>query len=170
MAAIAREAGISKALLYHYFPSKQAYFGATLEEAAAEVAARVTPPPGGDPGEQLRTALDAWLRVDRREPPRLREAHALGHRPRRGARARRWRPRRHVGVDRRGRSGPRRPATVSARGGRAWLWFVDGACLDRIEHGDVERDELRELLAATLAGAVDAAGCADVAARLRAAS
>ena len=26
MARIAREAGISKALLYHYFPSKQAYF------------------------------------------------------------------------------------------------------------------------------------------------
>ena len=36
MAAIAREAGISKALLYHYFPSKQAYFAATLlQEAAA---------------------------------------------------------------------------------------------------------------------------------------
>jgi hypothetical protein len=30
MAQIAREAGISKALLYHYFPSKQDYFMATL--------------------------------------------------------------------------------------------------------------------------------------------
>ena len=38
MARIAREAGISKALLYHYFPSKQAYFAATLEEKAAELA------------------------------------------------------------------------------------------------------------------------------------
>ena len=38
MAQIAREAGISKALLYHYFPSKQAYFAATLELAAAELA------------------------------------------------------------------------------------------------------------------------------------
>jgi AcrR family transcriptional regulator len=35
MAAIAREAGISKALLYHYFPSKQAYFTATLEQGAS---------------------------------------------------------------------------------------------------------------------------------------
>ena len=34
MAAIAREAGISKALLYHYFPSKQAFFVATLQDAA----------------------------------------------------------------------------------------------------------------------------------------
>ena len=38
MAAIAREAGISKALLYHYFPSKQAFFVATLEQQAAELA------------------------------------------------------------------------------------------------------------------------------------
>ena len=34
LARIAREAGISKALLYHYFPSKQAYFSATLQAAA----------------------------------------------------------------------------------------------------------------------------------------
>src|SRR4051794_24641976 len=32
MAAIAREAGISKALLYHYFPSKRDYFVATLQQ------------------------------------------------------------------------------------------------------------------------------------------
>ena len=43
MAMIAREAGISKALLYHYFPSKQAYFIATIEEAATQLAARVRP-------------------------------------------------------------------------------------------------------------------------------
>ena len=46
MARIAREAGISKALLYHYFPSKQAYFAATLEQAAAELAEVTRPDPG----------------------------------------------------------------------------------------------------------------------------
>jgi AcrR family transcriptional regulator len=46
MAKIAREAGISKALLYHYFPSKQAYFAATLEEKAAEDAAHGAEPAG----------------------------------------------------------------------------------------------------------------------------
>ena len=30
MSKIAEEAGISKGLLYHYFPSKQAFFEATL--------------------------------------------------------------------------------------------------------------------------------------------
>ena len=43
MARIAREAGISKALLYHYFPSKQAYFEATLQAAAEELMARTEP-------------------------------------------------------------------------------------------------------------------------------
>src|ERR1700712_3691812 len=46
MARIAREAGISKALLYHYFPSKQEFFRATLTQAADELQARIDPPPG----------------------------------------------------------------------------------------------------------------------------
>src|SRR3954453_21698336 len=61
MAAIAREAGISKALLYHYFPSKQAYFVATLQDGAAELADRVRPDPGEPPVAQLSSALHAWL-------------------------------------------------------------------------------------------------------------
>src|SRR3954451_17952965 len=61
MAAIARQAGISKALLYHYFPSKREYFVATLRDAAVELAERVQPDPAAPPGTQLATALDAWL-------------------------------------------------------------------------------------------------------------
>src|ERR671926_1949357 len=61
MSRIAREAGISKALLYHYFPSKEAYFVATLEEKAAELAARTRPDPALPPLEQLSKSLDAYL-------------------------------------------------------------------------------------------------------------
>src|ERR687895_1136719 len=61
MAAIAREAGISKALLYHYFPSKQAFFVATLEQQAAELARLVDVDPALPPVEQLTRALDAFL-------------------------------------------------------------------------------------------------------------
>ena len=167
MAAIAREAGISKALLYHYFPSKQAYFAATLQEAAAEVAERVTPAAVGVPAEQLRGALDAWLewidenRLAYAKLMRSATAHAEVRELVDGVRdatsalivAALW-----------GDGEPPPPLRAAVR---AWLWFVDGACLDRIEHGDVGRHELRELLAGTLAGAADAAGCADVAARLR---
>jgi hypothetical protein len=41
---------------------------------------------------------------------------------------------------------------------RAWLWFMDGAILDWVEHGDMTRDELRGLGVGTLLGAVTAAG------------
>ena len=61
MARIAREAGISKALLFHYFPSKQAYFAATLEQAAAELAEETEPDPAKPPLEQLASSLDAYL-------------------------------------------------------------------------------------------------------------
>ena len=56
MAQIAREAGISKALLYHYFPSKQAYFAATLEQAAAELARGDRAGPGAAAGRAARGA------------------------------------------------------------------------------------------------------------------
>src|SRR5919109_3902304 len=62
MSAIAREAGISKALLYHYFPSKQAYFVATLRQQAEELAERTATDPSRPPAEQLMGALDAFLR------------------------------------------------------------------------------------------------------------
>jgi hypothetical protein len=41
---------------------------------------------------------------------------------------------------------------------RGWLWFMDGAVLDWIEHRDIERARLHGLLLGTLLGAVTAAG------------
>src|ERR671922_997410 len=61
MARIAGAAGISKALLYHYFPSKQAYFSATLEQAAEELGEVTAPDPERPPVEQLSASLDAYL-------------------------------------------------------------------------------------------------------------
>ena len=43
-----------------------------------------------------------------------------------------------------------RPRTVV----RAWLWFLDGAILDWLEHRDLTRAELGRLLLAALAGAL----------------
>ena len=56
MAKIAKAAGISKALLYHYFPSKEAYFVATLEGKVDELQRRTEPDPELPPLEQLRPA------------------------------------------------------------------------------------------------------------------
>src|SRR3954470_9351190 len=61
MAAIAREAGISKALVYHYFPSKEEYFKATLGEAAAELARRTVPDDSLPALDQLRASTRAYV-------------------------------------------------------------------------------------------------------------
>lgn len=61
MADIARAAGISKALLYHYFPSKKEYFHATLAVAAEHLRELTEPDPELPPIDALRSSLEAYL-------------------------------------------------------------------------------------------------------------
>ena len=139
MAAIAREAGISKALLYHYFPSKSDFFAATLTEKAAELAAVM------EGVEDLETGLDrflAWVEANQQGYAKLvrsagvPEAGELMNQIRDATAARIVEA---MGVRR----------TVV----RAWLWFLDGAILDWIEHGDVTRAEVREIALGAFRGA-----------------
>jgi AcrR family transcriptional regulator len=158
MAAIAREAGISKALLYHYFPSKQAFFVATLEQQSAELAARVGDvDPALPPAEQLAAALDAFLGWV--------EEHAEGYGKLLVGAATHPEVRELVeGVRRQTAErilagiapDPVPPAVRAAVHG--WLWFMDGVLADWLEHRDLDRDALRGLLLGTLLGAVTAAG------------
>jgi hypothetical protein len=41
---------------------------------------------------------------------------------------------------------------------RGWLWFMDGVILDWLEHRDMSRTEVRDLLLGSLAGSISAAG------------
>ena len=158
MAKIAKEAGISKALLYHYFPRKEAYFVATLEEkadgAAGAHGARTRPAAV----RAARGSLDAYLgwieenasTYDKmiRSAGAVPEVRAMLDRVR-GDTAQRI-------VDGLRRRGPPTPALRTAV--RGWLGFMDGACLDWVEHGDLDREALHGLLLGTLIGAVLAAG------------
>ena len=156
MARIARESGISKALLYHYFPSKQALFEATLRQAADEVQALTAPDPGLPPPMAVAQSLDAFLAwIERNELAyqKLMEG-ATGSGEVRGLIAEiRDRTSEQIleGLGAEGQ--PRVRAAV-----RGWLWFMDGAILDWLEHHEVRREELRDLLLAVLAGAVAAGG------------
>jgi AcrR family transcriptional regulator len=144
MAAIARSAGISKALLYHYFPSKQAYFTAVLEQGAAELAAAVDP--GAPPAEQL----DAFLRwVEARGGAYAQFVRAAAPEVRELTEAVRAATARRILAGLPGPETPERRAAV-----RAWLWFMDGAILDWLEHGDLDRERLRDLLLRALEGAL----------------
>jgi AcrR family transcriptional regulator len=166
MAAIARAAGISKALLYHYFPSKQAFFVATLEQKAAELAELTSTDPSAPPLDQLRHSLDAFLGwIDSNAAAYGKLLQSISSIPEvrevveqvRGATADRI----LAGIHPDGDPPPALRAAV-----RAWLWFIDGACLDWIEHRDMDRDQLTGLLLGTLLGAVAAAGQPDVVARV----
>lgn len=158
MARIAREAGISKALLYHYFRSKQAYFAATLEQAAVELAEVTRPDPDKQPVEQLAEALDAYLGwVERHMGAYDKLIRSVGAVPEVRELVERVRDetadRILAGLVPGGEPEPALRAAV-----RGWLWFMDGAVLDWIEHRDIDRPRLQGLLLGTLLGAVTASG------------
>ena len=157
MNKIAAEVGISKALLYHYFPSKQAFFEATLSAWAEELRERTEPDPELSPVEQLTSSLDAFLALVEENAVAYRnlmqsatgvpEIRDLIEEVRRATAQRIL-----AGLYPDG-APPKARIAVSG-----WLWFMDGACLNWIEHRDVEREELRDLLLGVLMGALIAAG------------
>jgi AcrR family transcriptional regulator len=156
MAQIARAAGISKALLYHYFPSKRDYFVATLAGGADALRRRVEPDPGLPPVQALAASVDAYLAwIEENADAYAKLVRSAGAVPEvrelveevRAATAQRILEGLQV-LD-----SPRARTAV-----HGWLWFMDGACLDWIAHRDVERSELHALLLETLSGSLIAAG------------
>ncbi len=154
MAQIAREAGISKALLYHYFPSKRDYFVATLSEGAEELRAAVEPDPDAPPIEALTASIGAYLgwidthgdsyRKLLQSAESIPEVRALveGVRSETAKRI----------ID---GLGVHDPATRTAVHG--WLWFMDGACLHWLDHRDMEVDAVRDLILGSLVAMLGAA-------------
>lgn len=156
MAEVARAAGISKGLLYHYFPSKRDLFVATLEAAAAELQAITQPDPSLPVAEQLVAALDAYLAwIDEHSDSyaKLMES-ASGSDD-----VRSYMAQVRAGTVERMLEGVVKggdPAAVRTAL-HGFLWFMDGACLDWLAHRDLTRDQLRDMLVATFAGALGAA-------------
>ncbi len=58
---VARTAGISKGLLYHYFPTKRDFYVETVREAAAQLMQRTKTSPQVNAVDRLRTGLDAFI-------------------------------------------------------------------------------------------------------------
>jgi AcrR family transcriptional regulator len=156
MAEVARAAGISKGLLYHYFPSKRDLFVATLEAAAAELREITRPDPSLPPMQQLVSAVEAylgWIEEHADSYTKLLESQSGSD-------------------DVRSYMSQVRTDTVEemlatvVRGGdpaavrtalHGWLWFMDGACLEWLARRDLTREQLRDLLVTAFAGALGAA-------------
>src|SRR5688500_10837309 len=59
---LAQAAGVSKGLLYHYYPSKRDLYVATVRAAAEQLLERTVPDASLPPREQLFLAVDGYLR------------------------------------------------------------------------------------------------------------
>ena len=155
MAAIAREAGISKALLYHYFPSKQAYFQATLAEKAQELAEATEPDPEAPPLDQLRGSVEAylgWVRANAGAYAKLMRSAGSAPEIRELVEDVRTRTAERILAGLTGADGPPPPRARAAVHG--WLWFMDGVCLDWIAHDDMDAGAVCDLLLGTLVAAL----------------
>jgi AcrR family transcriptional regulator len=58
---IAEQAGISRGLLYHYFPTKRDFYVAVSRAAVAEAGEITAPDPSLPPGKRLRAGIDAFV-------------------------------------------------------------------------------------------------------------
>ena len=161
---IAAAAGVSKGLLYHYFPTKQDFVLAALERGQRELAELTAPDPDLDPADQLAVGLDRFLDFV--------EEHAAAYtaifRSRGGAdpaiqatleAGRRERMDSLIDALAEWEAAPvdveRTPLLETAVQG--WLFFLEGAVLRWLERDDVSRAELRELLIGVLLSSLPAA-------------
>lgn len=158
---IAREAGVSKGLLYHYFGGKRAFYVATLEMAASHLLQAVGPPRPGPTPERAKEGLAAYLGfVEARATAFTTLMRGgLGNDPEVEAIIDRTRQAfvdqvlQSLGID------DRRPAWRVAA--RTWIGAVEAASLDWLRHRDVSRDDLAELLTGMLPGLLATAAMLD---------
>jgi AcrR family transcriptional regulator len=152
---VAREAGMSVGLLYHYFPGKHALFTAAYAHLAERFVVAFSPKAGQAPWTLIDQALTAYMAYARRHPGVI----LLLLRPPRDGRANtpslndalntRIAGLMAVGLGIRA-SDTRRRAAI-----RAWLAFVDRAVLDMIEHGKPSGAQVKALCIKVLHAAID---------------
>ncbi len=67
---IAERAGVSRALMYHYFPDKRAFFAAVVRAEGERLfeATNTPPEPGQSLFDQVRAGVLAYVRYDERHP------------------------------------------------------------------------------------------------------
>ena len=154
MRQIAEAAGISKALLYHYFPSKTELFKAAVEEHATELQQLIEPGGDSDPFQELSNRLDAylaWIEANARTWSKLMQSATTLPEARTIVEGFRAQTLARILARLTTNRAPR-PALRTALNG--WLGYVDAAILDWIDHHDLQRQQLRELLLAAFGAAV----------------
>ncbi len=164
---IAAAAGVSKGLLYHYFPTKKDFVIAALRRGEDELGDLTAPDPSLSPTEQLTASLDRFLDFV--------EEHAAAYmaifRSRGGGdpeieatleENRQRRLRALIDALARWEAAPVdvEPTPLLETALQGWMFFVEGAVLRWLERYDLGRDELRALLQQALVAALTSASAA----------
>ncbi|CAM5381434.1 MULTISPECIES: TetR/AcrR family transcriptional regulator [Streptomyces] len=158
---VAEIAGVSRGLLYHYFPTKRDFFAAVVERESARMLRMTAAVPGIPVREQLGAGLDTFLEYV--------EAHAHGYRAfhradaagdqavrkvyQRALAAQEQQILAAMAAD--PEFGPvhaERPDVPLAV--RGWLAFTTAVCLEWLRGADLSRDQVRDLCTRALLGVI----------------
>jgi AcrR family transcriptional regulator len=151
---VADIAQISSGLLYHYFPSKRAFFLAIVEDESAKLLRASAPDPALPPLDQLKAGLEVYIDYAERHPDGFRMAQQAAitdddlH-PLHRARVSAHRDRILAGLDTLTTVNEETPIAVSA-----WLAFAQTAILNWIDNPRITREQLRDLCARALWAAI----------------
>ena len=163
---IAREAGISKGLLYHYFPGKRVFYVATVRAAAAELLGRVEPDTSLPPPERAYCGLSEYLSFVEQRAGAYRALFSGGTGLDEEVASILESTRRAIVDQMLQGLGLEAPRPVFRLAARSWIGAVEAASLDWLRQPDVNRETLlnmlSRLLGATLGIAVQTDPEADV--------
>jgi AcrR family transcriptional regulator len=155
---IAQQAGVSRGLLYHYFPNKRAFFAAIVQLGYDEILEVTRPDPALPPVAQLQAGLEAYLDYVQSHPHMYRAIFrgaasseaSVQQVVNRNLDEQAQRILRGMGLSR--AESPLVHLTV-----RAWMAFLIRAVLDWLDQGaQADRRELIAMCLGALAGAIEA--------------
>lgn len=157
---IARTAGVSKGLLYHYFGGKRAFYVACVQNAAEQLIERTRPDFSLPEEARAVAGLDAYLDFAKEHDVAYTALtrSGVGNDPEVAAIVERTRE--EIVVRMLETMGIRsRPVFRAAA--RSWIGQVEACCLDWLDHDDVPRHAVVALLLGGLYGTLSAAKALD---------
>ncbi|WP_240437793.1 TetR/AcrR family transcriptional regulator [Sciscionella marina] len=156
MAGAAEYAGVSRALLYHYFPGKAEYFAAVYQRAADQLLAGIALESGAGLDEQITAGLDAHIEFFATHPGLVLEANT-GEPARdpavQGIISAELNELRARMLDAYGYTGHERELASAAL--LAWLEFIRAMCVEWLRRREISREEVRATCLRTLRAALE---------------